>query len=136
MPSAGRMSIRKSETSWTLSRAATSVVPLALADRLRALEEEQARLTRAEPTQSKVIQMFALPRLKERFNAIVQDLPAVGKTDPARARQLLRQLIGGHIRVLVEGDKPVLEFEMTGTRMLLAGGIPGTSDRVGSGGRI
>jgi len=51
-------------------------------------------------------------------------------------RQLLRQLIGGHIRVLVERGDPVLKFEMTRTRMLLAGGMSGPSDRVGSRGQL
>jgi len=47
---------------------------------------------------------------------------------------LLRQLIGRQISVLAEDNGPVLEFELTGTRMALAGAMSGPSDRVGSGG--
>jgi hypothetical protein len=70
-----------------------------MATELRALEEEQAALAVVAPVRSNVVPLFTPARLKERFGALVKDLPAVAKADPARARQLLRSLVGDAIRV-------------------------------------
>jgi hypothetical protein len=40
------------------------------------------------------------------------------------------------LRFMDDDGIPMLEFEVTGTRMALAGGMPGPSDRVGSGGPL
>ena len=107
-----------------------------LADRLRALEDEQARLAHVKPARVTVTPFLSLARLKTMFGLLVEELPALAKADPARARNVLRQLVGSHIRIVEEDGVPHLVFEVTGTRMALASGLPSPGERVGSGGRI
>lgn len=107
-----------------------------LADRLRALEDEQERLARVKPARVTVTPFLSLARLKTMFGTLVEELPALAKADPARARNVLRQLVGTHIGVVEEDGVPYLLFEVTGTRMALVSGMPSPGERVGSGGRI
>ena len=68
---------------------------------------------------------------------MVQDLPAIAREDPARARLLLRRLIGGGLRLVPENGELVAEFEVTESRMALAtGAIPGQREFGGSEGWI
>ncbi len=79
--------------------------------------------------------MTIVPRLLERYKAMVLDLPGVARKDPARARMLLRRLIGGPLRLVPENGALVAEFKLTGERMaLVAGAIPEGRDKTGGAG--
>lgn len=107
----------------------------AVADKLRALEQERDQLVTNKAPASNVVNL--VPRLEQRLSALVKDLPAIARKDPDRARMLLRRL-GGHILLVPdENDELEAEFEVTGSRLALAvGAMPGPREIGGSGGRI
>lgn len=106
-----------------------------LADRLLALEAERDELARQQPPRNKVANL--VPKLMEKWTALVLSLPAIAKADPARARAVLRQVVGGSLRLGLSGGETVVEFEATGARLALAlGADPGSGEVGGSGGSI
>jgi hypothetical protein len=98
--------------------------------KLRELQEERDQLTlvRQRP-QGNVISV--LPRLKDRYEALMGNLPAaVAKKDPERARALLQQLPGG-LHIIRRKDGLAAEAMLTGERLAAFGGLSCTG---GAGG--
>jgi site-specific DNA recombinase len=97
---------------------------------LEAIEAEEARLT-VDPIPAEVVGIF--PRAVEHYRALVRDLPATLAKDPRRARNRLREFLGGDIVLRMQGTGMVAEVPLALPAKLL-----NYKDNIsiGSGGRI
>lgn len=86
-----------------------------LAERLRKLEDERDQLAAEQKRPTTNVIAF-LPRLQERYKALLKSLPAVAARDPARARALLQTLTGG-LRMVPTKQGLVAEGVLTGERL-------------------
>ncbi len=99
-----------------------------VADELRKLEDERDALAAQQRPATNGVSL--LPRLQERYKALLKDLPAVAARDPNRARALFQQLTGG-VRLVPGKDGLVAEMTLTGERLAAFAGVSGAN---GAGG--